>query len=73
MQTSSFDQRARQIADGLGYPDQFAIVSDPLEMLIPRQEVLDAMLMFGEDSVLEEVCVAVALCADALASACEAR
>lgn len=72
MQTSSFDQQARQAA-ALRYPDQFTTVSDPLEILIHRQEILAAMLIRGEDRVLDEVCMAVALCADAIVSASEAR
>ncbi len=71
MQTSSFDQHTRQAAIELGYPDQFATVSDPLEILIPRSEILAAMLILGEDRVLDEVCMAVALCADAFAAASE--
>ncbi|MCC5885317.1 MAG: hypothetical protein JJT88_02665 [Gammaproteobacteria bacterium] len=72
MQTSSFQQQTRQAIADFAYPDQFAIVSDPLEILIPRQEILAAMLIQGEDRVLDEVCMAVALCADALAAASEA-
>lgn len=71
MHTSSFDQQARQAAS-MGYPDQFTTVSDPLEILIPRQEILAAMLIRGEEHVLDEVCLAVALCADAFASASDA-
>lgn len=71
MQTSSFDQLVRQAA--AGYPDQFATVSDPLEILIPRQEILAAMLIGGEERVLDEVCMAVALCADVFATVMEAH
>lgn len=71
MQTPSFDQQAGQAA-ALGYPDQFTTVGDPLEILIPRQEILAAMLIRGEERVLDEVCMAVALCADAFASAGDA-
>lgn len=72
MQPSSFDQVVQQLAAGAGYPDQFTRVIDPLEILIPRQEIFAAMLIRGEDHVLEEVCLAVALCADAFAAAREA-
>lgn len=71
MQRSSLDQQARQ-AKTSGYPDQFTTVSDPLQILIPKQQVLAAMLMQGEERTLEEVSYAVALCADALATAAEA-
>lgn len=72
MQTSSFDQQIRQAGDGAAYPEQFTTVSDPLAILIPRQEILAAMLIRGEERVLDEVCMAVALCADAFAAASEA-
>ncbi len=53
------------------YPDQFTPVTDALEILIPRQEILAAMLCRGEEEVLDEVCLAVAISADAWAAACE--
>lgn len=72
MHTSSFDRKASQADEWAGYPQQFATVTDPLEVLIPRQEILAAMLIRGEERVLDEVCMAVALCADAFAAASEA-
>ena len=72
MQTFSFDQQARQAALDVGYPEQFATVSDSLDILLPRQEILAAMLIRGEERVLDEICMAVAVCADALAFASEA-
>lgn len=53
------------------YPDQFTVATDPLEILIPRQEILAAMMTRGEEEVLDEVCLAVAISADAWAAASE--
>lgn len=70
MHTSSSGQQVRSAA--VGYPDQFTTVVDPLEILVPRQEIFAAMLLRGEEPVLDEVCMAVALCADALTTASDA-
>lgn len=51
------------------YEDQFTVISDPLEILIPRPEIFAAMLARGEEQVLDEVCLAVAVCADAISAA----
>jgi len=54
-----------------GYKGQFATMTDSLEIAIPRDEIIAAMLEQGEKRVLDNVCLAVALIADAIEAARE--
>lgn len=57
------------------YPEQFATTPDLLHVVIPRNEIIAEMSLRGEDETLNDVCLAVAVVADAigLALAEEAR
>ena len=48
------------------YPEQFATTSDLLHVVIPRHEIISEMSLRGEDETLNDVCLAVAVVADAL-------
>ena len=48
------------------YPEQFATTSDLLHVVIPRNEIIAEMSLRGEDETLNDVCLAVAVVADAL-------
>ncbi len=48
------------------YPDQFATTPDLLHVAIPRMEIIAEMSARGEQDTLDDVCLAVALVADAI-------
>jgi hypothetical protein len=48
------------------YPDQFTLPPDLLHVAIPRHEIIAAMDARGEDDALGDVCLAVAVIADAI-------
>ena len=48
------------------YPEQFATTPDLLHVVIPRSEIIAEMGHRGEDATLNDVCLAVAVVADAL-------
>ncbi|MEM7000473.1 MAG: hypothetical protein AAF529_06770 [Pseudomonadota bacterium] len=52
-----------------GYIGQFAVTPDELHVAIPQREILAQMLVAGENSTLNSVCLAVAVVADALEAA----
>ncbi|MDP6374603.1 MAG: hypothetical protein QF921_17480 [Pseudomonadales bacterium] len=51
------------------YPDQFTGSFDLLQVVIPRMEILAEMATRGEQVALNDVCLAVAVVADAVANA----
>jgi hypothetical protein len=51
------------------YPEQFATTPDLLHVVIPRLEIVAEMAVRGEDATLNDVCLAVAVVADAIGSA----
>ena len=51
------------------YSDQFAVTPDLLHVTIPQQEIVNEMLKRGEQETLNDVCLAVAVTADAIACA----
>lgn len=51
------------------YGGQFAITPDLLHVTIPQQEIVAEMLRRGEQEALNDVCLAVAVVADAIAYA----
>lgn len=51
------------------YPEQFSTTPDLLHVVIPRVEIVAEMAVRGEDATLNDVCLAVAVVADALGSA----
>ena len=53
------------------YPGQFALVPDPLHLAIPRMEIVAEMAMRGEHEALNDACLAVAVVAEAIATAFE--
>lgn len=54
---------------GQPYPGQFATTPDILHVAIPRMEIVAEMAVRGERETLNDVCLAVAIVADAIASA----
>jgi len=48
------------------YPDQFATTPDLLHVAIPRMEIIAEMSVRGEQETLDDICLAVALVADAI-------
>lgn len=50
----------------LGYPGQFQLMPDPLFVAIPRVEIVAEMACRGNDHALNDVCLAVAVVADAI-------
>ena len=48
------------------YPGQFECSPDPLHVAIPRLEIVAEMAVRGEHEALNDVCLAVAVIADAL-------
>lgn len=48
------------------YPDQFATTPDLLHVAIPRTEIIAEMSVRGEQETLDDICLAVALVADAI-------
>ncbi len=51
------------------YPGQFAPVPDLLHVAIPRVEIAAEMVARGEHEALNDVCLSVALVADAIGAA----
>ncbi len=51
------------------YPEQFSTTPDLLHVVIPRLEIVAEMTVRGEDDTLNDVCLAVAVVADALSTA----
>ena len=51
------------------YGGQFAVTPDLLHVTIPQQEIVAEMLRRGEQEALNDVCLAVAVVADAIACA----
>lgn len=51
------------------YPHQFTLAPDPLYIAIPKAEIVAAMKERGEEDVIDDVCVAVAVIVDALEAA----
>jgi hypothetical protein len=51
------------------YPGQFATTPDLLNVAIPRVEIIAEMTVRGEQQALDDVCLAVALVADAIGTA----
>jgi hypothetical protein len=54
------------------YPEQFATTPDLLHVVIPRAEIIAEMVVRGEHETLNDVCLAVAIVADAVGLAMEA-
>lgn len=52
-----------------GYLDQFATTPDLLHVAIPRMEIVAEMAARGEHVALNDVCLAVAIVADAIGNA----
>ena len=48
------------------YPEQFTTTPDLLHVVIPRVEIIAEMTLRGEDEALNDVCLAVAVVADAI-------
>ncbi len=48
------------------YPEQFVTTPDLLHVVIPRNEIIAEMSLRGEDETLNDVCLAVAVVADAI-------
>lgn len=53
------------------YPEQFLTTPDLLHVVIPRVEIIAEMALRGEDDALNDVCLAVAIVADAIGQAQE--
>ena len=51
------------------YGGQFALTPDLLHVTIPQHEIVSEMLKRGDQETLNDVCLAVAVVADAIASA----
>jgi hypothetical protein len=51
------------------YPEQFATTPDLLHVAIPRFEIIAEMTARGEQEALDDVCLAVAVVADAIGTA----
>ncbi len=51
------------------YPEQFATTPDLLHVAIPRLEIVAEMAARGEHEALDDVCLAVAVVADAISLA----
>ncbi|MDA1076258.1 MAG: hypothetical protein O3A63_16085 [Proteobacteria bacterium] len=51
------------------YYGQFATTPDLLHVAIPRMEIVGEMVSRGEPETLNDICLAVAVVADAIASA----
>ncbi len=48
------------------YPDQFATTPDLLHVAVPRMEIIAEMSVRGEQEALDDICLAVAVVADAI-------
>jgi hypothetical protein len=51
------------------YPGQFDASPDPLYVAIPRVEIISEMARRGDDRALNDVCLAVAIVAEAVNAA----
>ncbi|MGD8416509.1 MAG: hypothetical protein PVH91_05585 [Pseudomonadales bacterium] len=51
------------------YPEQFTTTPDLLHVVIPRGEIVAEMTLRGEDEALNDVCLAVAIVAEAIGTA----
>ena len=51
------------------YPGQFDAIPHPLYVAIPRDEILREMARRGDERALSDVCMAVAVAADAVRTA----
>jgi hypothetical protein len=51
------------------YPEQFDATPDLLHVAIPRSEIIAEMALRGENETLNDLCLAVAVVADLLATA----
>ena len=51
------------------YPEQFSTTPDLLHVVIPRAEIIAEMTVRGEHAALNDVCLAVAMVADAIGTA----
>lgn len=51
------------------YDGQFAALDDLLVVAIPQREIVEAMVSNGEQQALNDVCLSVAVVADAIAAA----
>jgi hypothetical protein len=51
------------------YSDQFVTAEDLLHVAIPRVEIIAEMSVRGEQETLDDVCMAVAVVADAVGTA----
>ena len=51
------------------YSGQFAITPDLLHVTVPQAEIVSEMLKRGEQDTLNNICLAVAVVADAISSA----
>ena len=54
---------------GQPYPGQFVTTPDMLHVAIPRMEIVAEMAVRGERATLNDICLAVAIVADAIAAA----
>lgn len=48
------------------YPEQFVLPPDLLHVAIPRREIIAAMDARGDEVALDDLCLAVAVVADAI-------
>jgi hypothetical protein len=55
------------------YPEQFTTMPDMLHVAIPRMEIVGQMVSRGEPETLNDVCLAVAIVADAIICAQSTR
>ena len=51
------------------YDGQFAVLDDLLIVAIPQREIVEAMVTNGEQQALNDVCLSVAVVAEAIAAA----
>ena len=51
------------------YSGQFAVTPDLLHVTVPQPEIVAEMLKRGEQETLNDICLSVAVVADAIASA----
>ena len=51
------------------YSGQFAVTPDLLHVTVPQSEIVSEMLRRGEQDTLNDICLAVAVVADAIGSA----
>jgi len=51
------------------YPGQFDTIPDPLFVAIPRDEIVREMARRGDERALNDVCLAVAIAAEAVRAA----